>query len=524
MSYRRKSLKSILRFRRSIPPVIHHSELEPLPDFTPNLNYNLFHMKDTFADCSDIVFHSFRIGGQTEAVLIYIDGLTDTELLDQQVLTPLKESSVCDQDMEDILRHIAVSSKKSVQSLTDAAEEITAGNSVLIIDQLTNGLSFGLTKWEKRSIEEPSAESVVRGPREGFVESIRDNTAMLRRKIKSPHLKMKTWNIGHYSQTRVIVAYMEGIADPVLIEEIANRLQRIDIDAILDSEYIEEMIEDHPYSPFPQFLKTERPDVAGANLMEGRVVILVDGTPMSLVAPVTFFSLLQSPEDYYQRYWISTAIRWLRYLFLLVALLGPSFYVAIVSFHQEMIPTTLVLTMATSRAQVPFPALVEAILMEITFEALREASARLPKQVGAAVSIVGGLVIGQAAIQAGLVSSPMVIVVAITGIASFLIPDYSTGASVRLLRFPIIALSGFLGLFGLLLGVILLLIHLLSLRSLGVPYLEPLAPLKTRQLGDVLVKSPIWENQVRPHLTGKWNKYRQGTDQQPDPSNGDEQA
>jgi spore germination protein KA len=249
---------------------------------------------------------------------------------------------------------------------------------------------------------------------------------------------------------------------------------------------------------------------------------MVDGTPNVLIAPGTFFSMLQSPEDYYERYVASSAIRWLRFLFFAISLLGPSIYVAVITFHQEMIPTPLLLTMARSREQVPFPALVEALLMETMFEALREAGARLPKQIGSAVSIVGALVIGQAAIAAGIVSAPMVMVVAITGIASFMIPRFTFGMAIRMLRFPMMFLSGFLGFLGVILGVILISNHLLTLRSFGVPYLSPLAPMKGRELEDVFWRAPRWMMNTRPRLTGEWNPHRQIPGQRPGPTKGDE--
>ncbi|CAH0121382.1 MULTISPECIES: spore germination protein [unclassified Paenibacillus] len=483
-------------------------------------NENLRLLQSIYQDCSDVIYYQFLIAGRKRAILVYIDGITDNDAIDKQVILPLIREDGSDLSLANIRLHISHSAIAAVGTVAKASEEVNGGNALLIVDGEQQALSIGISKWEKRNIEEPTAEAVVRGPREGFVETLRVNTSMLRRKLKTSQLKLKSMNIGLYSNTKVVVAYIEDIVDPALVTEVVNRLERINVDGILESGYIEELIEDHPGSPFPQVLTTERPDVACANLLEGRIVILVDGTPISIIAPITFFSLLQSAEEYYQRYLISTAIRWLRYLFLAIALFGPSFYVAVVSFHQEMIPTKLLLTMAESREQVPFPALIEALLMEITFEALREAGIRLPKQVGAAVSIVGALVIGQAAISAGLVSTPMVMVVAITGIASFMIPQYALGTAMRLLRFPIMFLSGSLGLFGLLLGFILMLTHLLTLRSFGVPYLEPVAPLKFAGLKDVLVRSPFWMRNTRPHFTGKWNKFRQSPGQRPGPGRG----
>lgn len=464
------------------------------------LQENLHRLQTIYSDCSDVVFHSFRIGDRTPAVLVYIDGLCNRGEIDRQVLAPLQNGPVPPQDgpggrdsaLTDIRKHIAVASIKPRDTVAHIVEEIAAGNPVLLMDRHNTALALGLSDWEQRSIEEPAAESVVRGPREGFVESLRTNTAMVRRKLKTPKLKIVSMQIGTLSQTAVAVLYIEGITAPSLVKEMMSRLKRVKIDHVLESAYIEEWIEDNRYSPFPQLLTTERPDVACAYLMEGRVVVIVDGTPTVLVAPTTFFSLLQTPEDYYERFVAGTAIRWLRYLFFAISLLGPSLYVAVVSFHQEMIPTTLMLTMARSREQIPFSALMEAVLMETMFEALREAGARLPKQIGSAVSIVGALVIGQAAISAGIVSAPMVMVVAITGIASFMAPRYTIGIPVRLLRFPMMFLAGVLGLLGVILGVILILNHLLTLRSFGVPYMSPLAPMQNRGLKDVLWRAPRW--------------------------------
>lgn len=488
-----------------------------------DMDENLQVLQSMYQDCMDVVFRTFLIGGQTRAVLIFIEGLSNLEEVDDNVLAPLaSETEGRVRPRELLEKKIHISKMKEVKTFAECIEYISIGFPLLLVEQEMVGLALGLCKWEKRSIEEPTAESVVRGPREGFVETLQVNTSLLRRKIKSPALKMKSMKIGRYTDTHVVIAYMKGLADQTLIEEVENRLQRIDIDSVLESGYIEELIEDNPYSPFPQLINTERPDVAAANLLEGRVVILVDGTPFVLIAPISFFSLLQSPEDYYQRFLISSAIRFLRFVFMLLSLLLPSLYVAVLTYHQEMVPTALLISMFSSRETVPFPALVEAFLMEITFEALREAGVRLPKQVGAAVSIVGALIVGQAAVQAGIVSAPMVIVVAITGVSSFMVPHYTQGIALRMLRFPIMLLAGSLGLLGIMLGVITIVVHLCGLRSFGVPYLSPIAPMKKNELKDTLIRAPWWRMNKRPHLTGEYNPYRQVPGQKPNPGKGDE--
>ncbi|MBG9564502.1 spore germination protein [Brevibacillus agri] len=502
---------------------------QAVPSHTPlhrELAENEQQLRALYANCADVVFRSFRIGGSTRALAIYIQGLTNNEELERTVLSVLMKTKLPkDSAISKLLDNVvSVSKTHELATFEDCLESVANGYPILLIDQQQRALSFGLARWEKRQIEEPMAEVVVRGPREGFTESLQVNTALLRRLIKTPALKMEQMQIGGYTKTQVVLAYVDGLVDADLVTEVRARLNRIDIDGVLESGYIEEMIEDYPASPFPQILTTERPDVTCGNLLEGRIAILVDGTPFVMIAPTTLFSLLQSSEDYYQRSIASTAIRWLRYLFTVISFLLPSLYVALITYHHEMVPTSLLISMAASREPVPFPALVEALLMEITFEALREAGVRLPKQVGAAVSIVGALVIGQAAVQAGLVSAPMVIVVAITGIASFMIPHYIAGISIRLLRFPLMFLAGTLGLLGIMLGIIVTVIHLSTIRSLGVPYLTPVGPMKFSEWKDTIVRAPWWMMNERPHLTGDYQKIRQGADQKPGPEKGGDPA
>jgi hypothetical protein len=490
-----------------------------------DLNENITYLNSIYENCPDVIFHAFLIGGKEKAVLIYIEGLTDIAGINDTILSPLlKESG--EQNSENtsstLKQKISNSNISTVETYTDVIDQISSGNPVILIDQKGEGFSVGLAKWEKRAIEEPSAESVIRGPREGFIESIGVNIALLRRKIKSPKFKIKKMTIGRLTKTSVAVAYIDEVVDQTLVTEVENRLNRIDVDGILESEYIEEFIEDNPYSPFPQVLNSERVDVISSYLLEGHVAIITDGTPFVLVAPTTFYSLIQASEDYYQRPIISTVIRWLRFLFIVISLLLPSLYVAVLSYHHEMVPTALLISMAASREPIPFPALIEAFSMELMFEILREAGIRLPKQMGAAVSIVGALVIGQAAVEAGIVSAPMVMVVAVTGIASFGIPRYNAGMALRLLRFPMLILAGTLGLLGIMLGVIMIVTHLCTLRSFGVPYLSPIAPMKGSEMKDVFFRLPRWAYSSRPHLTGDYNKYRQAPGQKPGPTHGGE--
>lgn len=486
-------------------------------------------LQAVFEGCSDIMFHPFQMADGMHSVCIYCSGLCDTDKLEQQVLAPLQETAISPMLQGEISRRAEqtstrssipsdvagalnasasraarqpvsiqtpVSSKQTVDTVDKAVQAVLNGMAVLLLQGKASAEAYPLQKTPSRAVEEPGAESTVRGPREGFTESLSVNLSLLRKRMKTPALKLDKMTIGEYTRTRVVLAYVEGVIDPALVEEAKRRLDKLQMRAVLESQYIEEGIVDQRYSPFPQMLATERPDVVTSNLLEGRFALLIEGTPFSLIAPVTLFSMLQSPEDYYQNVYMSVFVRWLRYFFYVLSLLLPSAYVAITTFHQEMIPTVLLLSIARAREEIPFPALVEALIMELSFEALREAGIRLPKQVGAAVSIVGALIIGQAATSAGIVSAPMVIIVAMTGIASFMIPRYAAGIVSRLLRFPMMLLAGTLGLTGVMLGIIIIVIHLSSLRSFGIPYLSPAAPTSTVRLKDVWWRMPPW-NKLR---------------------------
>jgi hypothetical protein len=487
------------------------------------LDENVDYFSSLYKDSSDVVFRSFAIGNK-DALVIYIEGLSDLQKLDELVLENLMRVNELDEAnfLLFLKNSIPISNLKKISTYSAGVEAVANGNPILLVDGLEEAYSLGIVKYEKRSIEEPSAETGIRGPREGFNESLGVNTSLVRRIIKDPALKMKPFHVGKYTKTKVVISYIEGIVDQTLIKEIENRLNRINIDGVLESGYIEQFIEDNPFSPFPQVLYTERPDVVCANLLEGRAIIMIDGTPFSLIAPISFFSLFQSQEDFYERFWIGTFIRTLRFLFLGVSLFFPSIYVAITTFHQEMLPTDLMLSIASAREGVPFPAIVEAFAMELAFEALREAGLRLPKQIGSAVSIVGALVIGQAAVQAGIVSAPMIIVVSLTGIASFMVPRYSIGLTIRLLRFPIIIIAGFLGLIGVIFALIFIIIHLSTLRSFGIPYLSPISTLQKNQMQDTIFRFPLWKMNLRPHLTGDFNATRQEKNLEPEENNGGE--
>ncbi|TKH45706.1 hypothetical protein C1I60_04385 [Paenibacillus terrae] len=479
-----------------------------------SLEDNLTALRDIFKDCSDVVYRELMISPERKGLLAYIEGTVKSEDLQDHILRPfilgmmLKDPEVNGTlDPLDETR-ISMSQTKTMNQWKMVSASILDGNAALFVDGTPRAYIFSAKGGVRRGVEEPQTEAVIRGPREGFTETLRVNTALLRFKLKTPRLKMQSMTIGTETQTSVVLTYIEGIIDPKLVEDVKKRLSDIKIDGVLETGYIEELIEDHPYSPFPEMEYTERPDTVTAQLLEGRFAIFVDGTPFALIGPVTMWQMMQASEDYYERFFISNVVRWIRYLFLILALFLPALYVAVTTYHQDMLPTTLILSIAAARESIPFPALVEALMMEISFEALREAGIRLPKTVGQAVSILGALVIGQASVQAGIVSAPVVIIVSLTGIASFTIPRFNFAITVRLLRFPIMLMAGVFGLFGIIIATTLLATHLTKLTSFGVPYMSGYSPYNHMDQKDLVVRAPWWKMTKRPSWIGKGNNKR----------------
>ncbi|WP_138495069.1 spore germination protein [Paenibacillus pinistramenti] len=416
---------------------------------------------------------------------------------------------------EQLARSLPSADLQKKATLDDVIASVLSGSVVFLADNTSYALSVSIPGGLRRSVEEPTSQSVIRGPKEGFTEELSTNMALIRRKLKTPDLRMEVRQIGTYTQTRVAVAYIQGIAQDSVVEEVRRRIDSINTDSILESNYIEEMIQDAPLSPFPTIMNTERPDAVAASLLDGQVAVLIDGTPFALLMPVTFFKFFQSSEDYYQRYDLATFLRVLRIMTFLVALLLPSLYIAITTFQQEILPMTMLITLAAQREGTPLPALLEAFIMELTFEVIREAGVRMPRIIGPAISIVGALVIGQAAVQAGLVSGTMVIVVSFTAIANFVIPSIDMAAAVRLMRFTLMILAGTLGLFGILAGMIPIIVHLVSLRSFGVDYYAPYAPFHKSNMKDMMIRVPIWAMKTRPDQIAGKNRTRQAPYQYP---------
>ncbi|SHI84231.1 spore germination protein [Desulfofundulus thermosubterraneus] len=503
--------------------VVEKYDLERIP-IEADLATNIKRLKGISGYCPDFIIRQFEIGGGIgEAAAIFLEGMVERVLLNENLLKPLMihyrpfkpaRGSFLDQILSVAL---PVDVVKKCVNLHEVIDHVLEGSVVLLVDGESEGLALEAAGFKTRVPEEPMTEAVVRGSREGFTEALHTNITLLRRRLKTPNLVLESMVLGRISHTQVVVGYVRGLAAPELVAEVRERLKRIDIDGILESNYLEELLRDHPLSPFPQAITTERPDRVAANLLEGRVAILTENTPFVLIVPGELVAHMQSPEDFYHHFILGVFIRLLRWCAFAVSLLLPSVYVAVTTFHQEMIPIRLLLNIVAAREGVPFPAVVEALVMEIAFEILREAGVRLPRAVGQAVSIVGALVIGEAAVMAGVVSPLMVIVVALTGISSFLSPSFDLAISIRILRFPMMFLAGLLGLFGVATGMLAVLIHLAGLRSVGLPYLAGLTPFHHDDWKDLFIRAPLWMMRRRPAELSENNRKRQASGLKPEP-------
>lgn len=478
--------------------------------------------KRELGESPDILYREIKLGDEshTDALIIYVQGMIEDERLNESVIQPLHRFFYGDdggETGENILGYIdrqvlSVGLASEVKDWKTLFQKLFLGYCILKVEGMAEALAVNVVGGARRSVEEPKTGMVIRGPREGFTESIRANSAMIRRKIRSPKLWMEQMTLGEVTQTPICMMYIKGLAGEDMIADLRERLKAIDIDGVLESGYIEELIGDQKWTPFPTVMSNERPDVIAGNLLEGRIAVLVDGTPFVLMVPATLNVFFQAAEDYYQRYDIATFLRLLRFGSFLIALLMPSVYVAIIGYHQEMIPTQLLLKLAAQREGVPFPAYLEAFIMELVFEILREAVIRMPSAAGNTISIVGGLVIGQSVVEAGIVSPAVVIVVSFTAIASFVSPNYSMGIAARLLRFILLFTASTLGFYGIALVLLVLALHLSNIRSLGVPYLTPFAPMIMKDMKDTFLRLPVWMMKERPQRIPSDNKVRQQLD------------
>lgn len=473
------------------------------------LTDNIKEIHKIFTEAPDLVVREFIIKQTSnKAALIFLSGASDPVKINDSVLYPLLFEENVEKEKQDpavSLGHIA-----AVNTYKKVEEAILQGNSVLLVDNAAEAFVFATEGWPSRSLESPKTDPSLRGAHVGFSESGNQNIALVRKYIQNSELKINNYIVGKRGHSNVYVLYLKDVTDPQLLQILEERIQKIDVDAVINSGSLSEYIEDNSFSPFPQLLVTERPDTAASELLNGRIVIILDKSPDVLIAPVTFSSFFKSIDDFGIRWLAASFTRIIRYLGFYIAIFLPAIYIAVITFHSEILPLKLLFSIGVSRERVPFQPLIEAFIMEITLEMLREAAVRLPTPISQTVGVVGGIVIGQAAVEAGIVSNVMVIVVALTAISSFIIPNYDMGSAIRLIRFPMMILASLFGFLGVIVGFMLMLTHFITLKSLGTPYSIPLSPLRLSDLKDVIFRLPQWSLIKRPTSTNPLQQKKSG--------------
>jgi len=488
-----------------------------LEQISSNLEKNIKVIENAFQNCGDIVKRRFFVGEKKEIAvyMIYTDNIVNGSAIEESILTNIMNRCRIDGKKEGMLKRlneevIAIGEMTEVKTFQEIFDAVLLGDTILLMDGNDIALQASTKGFPSRGVSEAKTEVVVQGPKDAFTEIGATNIVLIRRRIRDTKLKVKRTKVGKRSKTDVAILYMEDIVRKEILQEVENRINQIDIDVILDSGYIDQLLENKWLSPFPQLQMTERPDKASSALLEGRVVIVIDNTPFVVMVPATLNVFFQAAEDYYDRWEIMSFIRLIRYCagFLAVAL--PGLYIALTVFHPSMIPTNLALKIAETRQNIPFPAVGEILIMELAFELLREAGIRLPSPVSSTIGIVGGIIIGQAAVEAGIVSPSVVIVSALTGICTFVIPNIALVSGLRLTKYIVLLFSSLLGLYGFWLALILMLIHMASLKSFHIPFLYPFCSASINDYNDLedsIFRLPLWFMKKRPIFSN--DKHRQ---------------
>ena len=496
------------------------SDKSLLDKIVPSLDENITNLKVRYNALinSDIILREFILnlnGKNYNSLIVSIDGMVNSELVNNFLLRPLMESANYNSktinlngvkvkkskkiDLATYIHHrlMPLNDVNKVDTLDKLITAVNSGNVALLVDTLDIAFVVEVKGYKIREISSPSNEIVVRGSQEAFVENLRTNTSILRRSINNESLIIENCNVGKISKTSIAVCYLKNIANSDLVNEVKYRINNLDVDFIISSGQLEQLIQDESNVAFPQLIATERSDKTAMHLLEGRVAVIVNGSPYVLIMPGVFLDFLSSPEDMNLKHQYSNLLKIVRFIATFITLLLPGIYVAITNYHTELIPTELLFTIAASRNTVPFPTIVEILIMEISFELIREAGLRVPTPFGSTIGIIGALILGESAVSANLVSPILIIVVAITGLSSFTIPDFSLSFSFRIYRFVFVILGYLCGLLGIVIGVFIGLAILVSLKSFGSPYLAPYVPATNLNTSLSYFIKPIWRRESR---------------------------
>lgn len=476
-------------------------------------------IKRIYAKSTDVLIRPIEIKGQNDITvsIFCVDGLVNSQVLDLTIIKPIAteegpKQCKTQKELANYLLNQGGAYHAFGSFVTDFNQlntMVMSGMAAVLLDEIQAAVVYDVRTFDKRSVSDPSEESTMKGAKDSFIEVLRTNTALIRRRIRSPHLVVEQMYVGRLSRTDVALVYMNNICDMNLVKQIRKKIQAIDIDNICASSFIEEFITENQNSLMPQVMYTERPDRCCSNLTDGRIVLVIDGIPYVFVLPCQFPMLLQSSEDYSESYLAGSALRCLRYITLLVSLLLPAFYIAVTTFHSQLLPLQMLLSIQKAKINVPFSSCIEVLGLLFSFEILIEAGLRLPKNIGSAMSIVGGLVVGQAAVSANIISPVVVIIIALSGIAGFTIPNQDLSIALRVSRFALAILASFAGFYGLMIGFLFIVTHLCSLDNFGVPYMAPFVATIKADLQDTILRYPVKDFKYRPEGIAPQNKRKQ---------------
>ena len=490
-------------------------KLEESRKVSANLRENEKYLRSRLENCSDILIRPMRLGDKhkVDCLMVYIEVAVSNMMLDDSALGKMINHfwEISPEDIQEFVRHnsLGIADVKKLENLDESIDAMLAGNAVFFIDGYDKAMKISSKGYPSTGVMEAESEKVLRGSREGFSDSVKSNSALIRKRLRDTRLKVEEYKIGVRSHTLTQVLYMDDLVHEGLLEEVKERLEEFQIDGILDSGMLEQLTEDVWYSPFPQYQTTERPDRAVQEILKGKVVILCDNSPEALILPGNFSSFMESSEDWYHRFEMASFLRILRYLAVIMATVLPGLYLAVIRFHTQILPSALILSFAEAREGVPFSSVVELIFLELAFELIREAGVRIPGSLGNAIGIVGGLVIGQAAVEANLVSPIVVMIVALTALGSMTVPNEEFAAAFRLVKYGFLILGGYLGIYGIVLGVYLVIGHLAGLISFGIPYLVPFIKKEQKgSRGEGVLRVPLRKRVLRPLYAREEQKIR----------------
>lgn len=484
-------------------------------NISKDIEENICYLKKQFnyPTNKDIVFREFKALGRYRAFIVYIDGMVDRTVINNFILRPMINIEYSEKEQKYGLDYmiensIETNQTKRIFAYDEIIYEILSGDTGLYVDGCDYYIFSETKGFAKRGVENPKSEGTVRGSQEAFNENIRTNITLLRKIIKNKNFTTEFIKVGKQDNTMCSVCYINGLINPAIVSEVKRRLNGVDTDEIQSAGILEQFIEDDPMSLIPTILSTERPDKASANIIEGKACIIVDGSPFALIVPITIVDLFHSPEDSSLRWQYGTLNRLVRIYAIFISTLLPGLFIAATNFHQEMIPTEILIAIAQARENVPFPTIMEVLLMESSFELIREAGIRIPGLLGNTIGIIGAIILGQAAVQADLISPVMIIIIAITGLGGFAIPDFAFSLGVRIIRILFIAAGAFLGFYGVTLMMVVVIIILVDMKSFGVPFVSIYAPKVHKNL-DKIIRFPVWKQELRPDEVNPLNIRRQ---------------